>query len=167
MAATSLIEESPRLLGLLRHLESHGALEPGGYQVAQPELSADVNIPGRTLKTYIARLEGYGALHVTRTTVDGDFGTPRACNVYRLKVDADTWEQKLAPEIVAARRARTDKVVTAKRNVRKADKLRKQGRRPDGTPHAVRPPAPPVVADADVELLAQGYLDSGEDLTGW
>lgn len=167
MARPQHRELSPRWNAILRFLEANGGLERG-YQAPQQEFGEKVGIPWRTLKEFLARMEEYKVITVTRTTVDGGFGSARAYNIYRLKVTADQWAE-MAPAVVAKKNERNARAREARTRIGRMEKeraaraARAKEPRPVGRPASVATVREPDEALVDVLV---GELDDG-DLDGW
>lgn len=170
MSSPVLREESPRWVEIMAFLQDHGAADPGGLRIGIPPLVEALEIPNRTIKEYLGRMEALGIISVVRTTIDGTFNTGRGANIYHLRCSVEAWQQELGAQVAQARRDRTAKRMEAKRRVRAGDSARKRelerAGRMDGTALRQSVGAPPRPEEATIELLTQEFLVE-DDLAGW
>jgi len=146
-------------------LERNGAREAAGMRLHQQDFSDRVQIPRRTLVEYLKKMEGYGLISVTRTTVDGSFGAPRAPNIYRLLMSFEQWEERVEHII----RERLSKIDTAKSAAGRQNAADVKAGRAVRTGRAGSRPASRVpVPDEVIDAAAGAYEHvSDDDLYGW
>lgn len=167
MSSPVLREESPRWLSIMGYLQEHGGVTPEGLRIKIPDLAAALEMPDRTVKEYLLRMEALGVIKTVRTSVDGTFGSPRGPNIYHLNCSVEAWRDELGPQVAQSRRDRTARTMEAKRRVRAGERERKRAGRMDGSVlRQVAVPTPPRPEDATIELLAQEFL-AEDDLAGW
>ena len=160
------VEVGVRVRMLLRWLAAHGALEPAGCRILQDDLAEQVSIPRRPLARLRERMEEMGVLHVTRTTIDGCFGSPRGANIYRLLVTPDEWDER-AEQFAQQQREATRRRRTAGQRAERARSSAVEAKPKAVRYGAVAEPTIGMLTHEELDRIADSFNLSDEELFGW